>query len=343
MPTPRRWKKFSGDILPEENAMPDPYKIIDALCYVPTEEVIIDLLVSLPGQMARYLKDIFGPRVAPTMGLTADALYRMKVSLSQNELREAVTPLMKSMAVSLPQFVQQLDDMGVEKAVIFNLDEETPSGFKGLENDYYAGIVRQYPDKFIGMAGIDPLKGMAAVREIRRSYDLGLRGIGVRPFMFGIPPHHAKMYPLYATCVELDIPVWFHTGINYSTNAMEVERPVYFDIVAQDFPELKIIAGHGGWPWVPEMMAVVRRNANVYIDISSIEPRYLGMPGSGWETLMNLGNSILQDRILFGSTWLFMGRTIRELADGVMALPLKQTVKRKWLYENAAQLFGLSP
>ncbi len=75
------------------------------------------------------------------------------------------------------------------------------------------------------MAGIDPLKGMAAVREIRRSYDLGLRGIGVRPFMFGIPPHHAKMYPLYSTCVELDIPVWFHTGINYSTNNMEVERP----------------------------------------------------------------------------------------------------------------------
>jgi predicted TIM-barrel fold metal-dependent hydrolase len=249
---------------------------------------------------------------------------------------------MKPLATPLELFVQQLDDMGVEKAVIFNLDEETPSGLKGLPNDYYADIIRQYPDKFIGMAGIDPLKGMAAVREIRRSYDLGLRGIGLRPFMFGIPPHHAKMYPLYATCVELDIPIWFHTGINYSTNNMEVERPIYFDIVAQDFPELKIIAGHGGWPWIPEMMAVARRNANVYIDIASIEPKYLGMPGSGWETLMNLGNSILQDRVLFASTWLFMGRTIKQLADGVMDLPLKETVKRKWLHDNAARLFGLS-
>ena len=66
------------------------------------------------------------------------------------------------------------------------------------------------------------------------------------------------------------------------------------------------------------------------------------MPGSGWETLMSLGNSLLQDRILFGSTWLFMGRTIRQLADGVMDLPLKDTVKRKWIHDNAARLFGLA-
>jgi hypothetical protein len=322
--------------------MTDACKIIDALCYVPTEEVVVDLVVSLPPQMARYLKDIFGPRVAPAMGLTAEELYRMKVDMSEDDLRAALAPRMKPLSTPLKAFVRQLDEMGVEKAVIFNLDEETPSGLKGLPNDYYADIVRRHPDRFIGMAGIDPLKGVDAVREIRRSYDLGLRGIGVRPFMFGLPPHHARFYPLYETCAELDIPVWFHTGINYSTLTMEVERPIYFDIVAQDFPGLKIIAGHGGWPWVPEMMAVLRRNANVYLDISSIEPRYLGMPGSGWETLMSLGNSLLQDRILFGSTWLFMGRTIRQLADGVMDLPLKDTVKRKWIHDNAARLFGLA-
>ncbi len=322
--------------------MKNTYKIIDALCYVPTEEVVVDLPVSLPPQMAPYLRDVFGPRVAPLMGITAEEFYQMKISLKEDELREALAPRMKFMSMKVGEFVKQLDEMGVEKAVIFNLDEETPSGLKGLPNDYYADIVKQYPDKFIGVAGIDPLKGMAAVREIRRSYDLGLRGIGVRPFMFGIPPHHAKMYPLYATCVELDIPIWFHMGINYSTNNMEVERPIYLDIVAQDFPELKIIAGHGGWPWVPEMMAVARRNANVYLDIASIDPKYLGMPGSGWETLMLLGNSVLQDRILFASTWLFMGRTIKQLADGVMELPLKDSVKHKWLYGNAARLFGLS-
>jgi predicted TIM-barrel fold metal-dependent hydrolase len=320
------------------------YKIIDSLCYVPTEEVFIDLLVSLPPQMSRYLKDVFGPRVAPLLGITAEELYNMKTSLTTNELKKAVEPLLpkiKKLTMSVKEFVEQLDKMSVEKAVIFNLDEETPSGIAGLPNDYYADIISQYPNKFIGFAGIDPLKGMNAVREIRRTYDLGLRGVAVRPFMFKIPPTHAKMYPIYSTCVELEIPIWFHLSINYSTYSMEVERPIYLDQVAQDFPELKMIAGHGGWPWINEMVAVAWRNPNIYIDIASYLPKYIGMKGTGWETLIHYGNSILQDRILFGSTWLFMGQSIQQLADGVMNLPLKEEVKKKWLYYNAAKLLEI--
>lgn len=315
--------------------------IIDSLSYIPTKEVLLDLIVSLPPQMARYLKDVFGPRVAPLMGLTPEELYRLKNTLGQEELKKELAPRMSLMSMPLEKFIRQLDTMGVKRAVIFNLDEETPSGLKGLPNDYYADVVKQYPDKFIGIAGIDPLKGMDAVREIRRSYDLGLRGVAVRPFMFGIPPTHPKMYPIYAACVELDIPIWFHLSINYSTNTMEVEKPIYLDVVAQDFPELKIIAGHGGWPWVAEMVAVAWRNPNIYIDIASYDPKYIAVPGNGWEPLLNMGNSILQDRILFGSTWLFMGQTIKQLADGVRALPLKEEVKEKWLYHNAARLFGV--
>ena len=320
------------------------YKIIDSLCYVPTEEVFVDLLVSLPPQMARYLQDIFGPRIAPLLGITAEELYVMKTTMNTAELKNAIKPFLpniKKMTSTTDEFVELLDKMGVEKAVIFNLDEETPSGIAGLPNDYYAEIVKKHPDKFVGFAGIDPLKRMEAIREIRRSYDLGLRGVAVRPFMFGIPPHHAKMYPIYSTCVELDIPIWFHLSINYSTNNMEVERPIYLDIVAQDFPELKIIAGHGGWPWVNELVAVAWRNPNIYIDIASYLPKYIGMKGTGWEQLIHFGNSVLQDRILFGSTWLFMGMSIKQLADGVMELPLKEEVKRKWLYENAAKLLGI--
>lgn len=320
------------------------YKIIDSLCYVPTEEVFVDLLVSLPPQMARYLKDIFGPRVAPLLGITSDELYKMKSTLSTFELKEAIKPYLpkiRRLTMSVEKFVEQLNKMGVEKAVIFNLDEETPSGIAGLPNDYYADIVRLFPDIFIGFAGIDPLKKKKAIQEIKRSYELGLRGIAIRPFMFQIPPTDKKMYPIYSTCVEFDIPIWFHISINYSTNTMEVERPIYLDVVAQDFPELKIIAGHGGWPWVNEMVAVAWRNPNIYIDIASYLPKYIGMQGTGWEPLMHFGNSVLQDKILFGSTWLFMGMSIKQLADEVMKLPLKEKVKEKWLYGNAARLLGI--
>ena len=65
------------------------------------------------------------------------------------------------------------------------------------------------------------------------------------------------------------------------------------------------------------------RNPNIYIDIASYLPKYLAMPGSGWEPLLNLGNSILQDQVLFGSTWLFMGQSVRQLADGGGGAPLE--------------------
>ncbi len=314
-------------------------KMIDALCYIPTEEVILDLIVSLPPQMAGYLRDVFGPRIAPLFGLDADELYKIKTTQSQDEMKKNLLPRIQPLSMSVEAFIEQLDNMEVEKAVIFNLDEETPSGLKGLPNDYYAEIVRQYPEKFIGIAGIDPLKGMDAVREVRRCYEMGLRGVAIRPFMFGIPPHHRKMYPVYTACAELDMPIWFHLSINYSTNNMEVERPIYLDIVAQDFPDLKMIAGHGGWPWVAEMVGVAWRNPNIYLDFASYMPKYLNCPGSGWEPLFHYGNSVLQDRILFGSTWLFMGLSIKQLADQVLELPLKEETKNKWLYENAAKLF----
>lgn len=317
------------------------YAIIDGLSYVPTYEVMMNLIASLPPQMSRYLKDVFGPRMAPVMDLAPEELYQMKISLSQNQLEEKLGPKVEQITKSAGAFVEDLKAMHVRRAVIFNLDEETPSGLHGLPNDYYAGLVQDYPDIFIGIAGIDPLKGMDAVREIRRSYEMGLRGVAVRPFMFRIPPTHAKMYPIYATCVELDIPIWFHLSINYSSHAMDTEKPIYLDKVAEDFPELKMIAGHGGWPWINEMIAVAWRNPNIYIDIASYLPKYLMVPGSGWEPLLHFGNSVLQDRILFASTWLFMGSSIKELADGVRDLPLKEEVKRKWLHDNAAALFGV--
>ena len=167
--------------------------------------MVLNLIVSLPPQMARYLKDVFGARVAPLMGMTADELYEMKCSMSPEELAEALTPRVRPLTMEVDAFIRQLDEMNVEQAVIFNQDEETPSGLKGLPNDYYADLVRRYPDRFIGIAGIDPLKGMDAVREIRRCHELGLRGVAVRPFMFGIPPTMPR-------CTRFTAPVWSSTS-----------------------------------------------------------------------------------------------------------------------------------
>jgi predicted TIM-barrel fold metal-dependent hydrolase len=122
---------------------------------------------------------------------------------------------------------------------------------------------------------------------------------------------------------------------------MDIGRPLYIDQVAMDFPDLRIVASVGGWPWIPELVGLACRHPNVYIDTSSHRPKYLNVPGSGFEMLMQFGNTLLQNQIVFGSGVGDLGMTISQVVDEVKGLPLKEEVKEKWLYKNALKLFKL--
>ena len=108
--------------------------------------------------------------------------------------------------------------------------------------------------------------------------------------------------------------------------------------MACDFPNLTIVANHGGWPWVTEMVAVAWKHPNVYIEIGAVSPKYIGTPGTGWEPLMVYGTSLLQDRVLFATDNMLPPK---RCVDELKALPLKDAVKDKWLGGNAARLLGL--
>jgi len=129
--------------------------------------------------------------------------------------------------------------------------------------------------------------------------DLGMKALCLEPWLHKIHSNDKLYYPIYAKCVELDIPVWIHSSLNFVPQLkMDFGRPLYLDEVAGHFPELKIVAGHGGWPWVNELMAVLWRHDNVFMDISAIHPAYMTKPGSGWESLLCYGNSLLQETTL---------------------------------------------
>lgn len=238
------------------------------------------------------------------------------------------------------RFLSYLDRCGVSQAVVSGKDIETSHG-RVVPNDAVARLVAEHPDRFIGFASADPGKGMTAVRDLSHAVtSLGLRGLALEPFEFGLPPNDKKYYPLYAKCCELGIPVSIHTSINFGMGLrMEPGRPTYLDEVAVDFPELTIIAMTAGWPWVSELVGVAWRNPNVYIQIAAVRPRYLAVPNTGWGELLHYGNTVLQDKILFASAWplLPLDRSIAEVRE----LPLKPTVIEKWLWRNAARVLEL--
>ncbi len=233
-----------------------------------------------------------------------------------------------------------MDEAGVDRVLLTAEDAETTMGMK-VPNDAVAEFAGEHPDRFLFMGAVDPHKGMAALREMERcKRELDMKCLCLEPWLHRLKSNDKLYYPVYAKCVELDIPIWIHTSINFVPGlTMDYGRPIYLDEVAGHFPELKIIAGHGGWPWVNEMMALLWRHGNVFTDIAAIRPRYIATEGSGWETLKQYGNTLLQDKVLFATAW--PAQDFKQGVDDLLALPLKDGVKKKWLGKNAKRVLGL--
>jgi uncharacterized protein len=240
------------------------------------------------------------------------------------------------------QFDGMLDDAGVSTAVVYTEYYETSLGVRTVSNDVVADYVARDPGRLLGLAGVDPWKDDAVSETQRALTELGLRGIVLSPFKQRLDPSDARMARIFSVCEELGAPVFLHTGINWWVDTTyEIGHPRHIDALASSFPNLKIVALHCGWPWVEDMMMVAWRHENIYLDISAHRPKHMTIPDSGWSPLLYWGNRMLSNRVVFGSTWTLIGMTIKDLADEVRSLPLKDEVTERWLHGNAERLLGL--
>jgi predicted TIM-barrel fold metal-dependent hydrolase len=237
------------------------------------------------------------------------------------------------------EFICDMEKNGIETAV---LHAEFAYGDIDQLNRAVFETVKEYPDKLIGFAGLNPLSSKNPVTDIERYFnEWDMKGLNLQTCVQGWYANDRRLYPIYAYCQENQIPVAIHSSINFMMNRkIDYGHPLLLQEIACDFPDLTIIANHGGWPWVNEMVAVAWKHPNVYIDIGGISPKYISKPGTGWEPLLTYGNSILQDQILFATDSLIPHqRVLKE----VEMLPLKDSVKKKLLYKNAMEVLNLSP
>ena len=166
---------------------------------------------------------------------------------------------------------------------------------------------------------------------------MGMRLVGLGPYQDGLLANHRLYYPIYAKCCELGMAVVVHTSFNFGRGLrLDTGRPLHLDDVATDFPNLVIVASHGGWPWVPEMAAVAWRHENVYIEVSGHRNKYMVGPGSAWESLFYYGNGPLKEKIVWGSIWpyLDMERQVEEARQ----LPFKAEVQKLLFFDNAQRI-----
>ena len=163
----------------------------------------------------------------------------------------------------------------------------------------------------------------------------GFRGAAIDPFLAKIPANHAKYYPIYAKCCEFDIPVVISTGMATLVDGADPEHchPRYIDAVARDFPKLKIVVSHGCYPWVNEIIMVVQRNRNVYLELSEYEQS----PFS--EGYIQAANTMIGDKVIFASAHPFLD--FKGQIALYRKLPFSPQALENIFYNNAARLLGL--
>ncbi|HEX8099450.1 MAG TPA: amidohydrolase family protein [Actinomycetota bacterium] len=275
----------------------------------------IDLHVHLP--MEEWLQRAIGPHLDAT-----EAYFRAKVPRKTIE--------------DVAQEYADRDILGV----VLDWDDESVTGRGFMGNDWLASLSDRFPGVLMGFGSVDPHSD-AAVKELERCRDLGLKGLKFHPTMQQFDPGDERFYPLWDKAQELGLIALFHTGtcgIGAGTpgaggTKIRYSHPGFLDSVGADFPGLTLIAAHFGWPWFMECLAIGLHKSNVFIELSGWAPKYFPP-----EVKREIGKR-LNRQTLFGSDYPFISldRWFEEFAE----LGLSDEAGQAILSENAARLLGL--
>lgn len=232
---------------------------------------------------------------------------------------------------SLDSFVHRLDDAGIDRAVFAARNRESSSDWL-LTNGFVADCVARHPDRLVGFAGVDLLSSTPLEDQVRQCVtELGFVGVCVDPFQVTVDAADEGLDPVYATCADLEVPVFVTLGGMPGIHApLACGNPMALDVVAARFPDLVLIGSHAGWPFVTEMIAVAWRRANVWFENSF----YHHAPGA--ETLVEAANTMIGHKMLYASAYPFA--PLEDTLSQFRALPFAPEVLANVLSGNAQRL-----
>ena len=234
-------------------------------------------------------------------------------------------------SIPIEETVRAMDEAGVKQGLLCAW--HGPDG-PLISNDEVREHIARYPDRFIGVAAADLRNPVAAMRNLRSLVRQdGFKALRVVQWVWERPCTDPLYYPLLAECVELDIPVCLQVGLTGPLRTSETGRPLHIERIALDFPDLKIVCGHIGYPWHVEMIAFATKFPNVYIDTSAYKcKRY---PAE----LVAYMNGHGKHKVMFGSNFPMI--TPAACLEGLDALGLSETARDLFLSGNARRVFKL--
>lgn len=233
---------------------------------------------------------------------------------------------------SVDSTLQAMDAAGVDIALL--------SAWHGPEgdlisNEEVAQQIAAAPTRFRGLASVDLSHPMSAVREIRRWVDRKtFVGVRVVPWLWDLPPNDRRYYPIYAACIEAGVPFCTQIGHTGPLKRSETGRLIpYLEDVLLDFPELVVVGGHVGFPWLDELVTLTVKFPNFHVDTSAYALHRLPPPFVAW--MKGVGKS----RVMFGTNWPMLSP--RKCLEGLAGLELSQDQSEAFLCGNARRVFAL--
>ncbi|MFP4553634.1 MAG: amidohydrolase family protein [Actinomycetota bacterium] len=223
--------------------------------------------------------------------------------------------------------LEQMDKWGVERGLIG----------VSLDDSVGAEALKRYPDRFIPSASCDPNEGMEGIRDIVRLHEeFGIRALGAFPA--GTFPQVAindkKMYPIYAKCVELGIPIFCCAGIPGPRLKFAPQHVELIDEVMYDFPDLVFVTRHGCEPWQDLAVKLMLKWPGLHYSTSAFAPKYYP------KAIIDYANTRGADKIIYAG-YFPMGLSLERIQTELEDVPFNDDVWPKFLRNNALRVLGI--
>lgn len=286
---------------------------------MPTDVGIIDTMLGIPSAERDHWYDFMKP-------LLLDAESREMFSMPAQYMFNV--PDLKDIEDGLAYTLEQMDHFGMEKAML---------GISGDTSRTHERALREYPDRFFGCYAVNPNLGMEEVRRIRtlkQEFDIK----AVTGFPAGLVPqvpiNDKRWYPIYAACVDLELPICMCVGVPGPRLPMEPQKVEYLDEVCWFFPELTIVMRHGAEPWTELACKLMLKYPNLYYSTSAFAPKHYP------RDIIDYANTRGADKIIYAGYYP-MGLTLERIFRDLPTVPFKDEVWPKFLRENAQRVFKL--
>jgi uncharacterized protein len=221
----------------------------------------------------------------------------------------------------------EMDHFGIERAML-GINFERSTSLRAIE---------QHPDRFFGSFEVSPNRGMKGVRDLVKAYEtLGIKAATAFPAGMTpqVPINDKRFYPIYAKCIELDIPICITTGVPGPRVPMLCQKTELLDEVCWFFPELKVVMRHGAEPWDELAVKLMLKWPNLYYSTSAFAPKYYP------QSIIDYANTRGSEKVMYAG-YFPMGLSLERIFSELPHVGLKDDVWPKFLRDNAVRVFGL--